>query len=345
MRRSPGSRVLPGLAGAVLLVALAGCSGPAGTGEPPGGSPAAAPSEGPADGDAHAHDDETSSEALPDWRPIAGLYVPRDDFGTAVVGEEIWVLGGMTGARGTRLRSIEVLDTSTGSWRTARVQMPRGLASFESVALGTQILSFGGIKANGEPSRFATVLDTRTGRWRELPPMPRPRYAHTVTLHEGKVYVIGGESVAGAVPQVDVFDPRDESWRTLETRMPAPRGSHDTVSTPDGLMVLGGWLDGPTDRVDVLDPRSGRWSRGPTLPTTMSRSGAVVADDRLWVSLHRTSYVLDLEGPGEWAEANPLGLPRHGLGYVAVGSALYAVGGCAQNPLRDVRTTERLQLS
>lgn len=328
----------------LVLLALPGC---AGTPAHPGSEPGAATStEAEHDHDGHDHDAVTVSDTLPSWNPVEGLSVPRDDFATAVVDDEIWAMGGMTGDRGTRLTSIEVLDTRTGRWRTSDVQLPTGLASFEAVAVGPRIWAFGGFDADSVPTDFAAVLDTRTGRWRDLPPLPHARYAHTVTLHRGKVHVIGGRGPDGPVGAVDVFDPVRRTWSTSDVPMPAARDSHDTVSTPAGLLIVGGWLGaGPTDRVDLYDPGTGEWAAAPSLPVPMSRAGMAVADGRVWVSLHTTSYVLDVQERRSWEPANAISLSRHGLGYVLVDDALYAIGGCAENPLRDVRTVDRLSLA
>ena len=286
----------------------------------------------------------TRSDDHPDWEPLDGLYVPRDDFGTAVIGQDVWALGGMTGERGNRLTSIEVLDTRTGVWETSEVEMPVGVASFETVAVGPRIYAFGGLDHETHATAFSAVLDTRTGKWRKLPDLPHGRYAHTVTAWEGRFYVIGGRDDDGKVAAVDVFDPRDESWTTAKAPMAHVRDSHDTVATPDGLMVVGGWRGyEPTDLVDLYDPGTDTWSTGPRVPEPVSRAGVVVADGQVWVSYHELSYVLDL-ATGRWEEANALPLARHGLGYVHVGDAIYAIGGCALNPLRDVRDVDRLTL-
>lgn len=282
-------------------------------------------------------------EGMPEWKARAGLEVPRDDFVSAVVGDQIWVFGGMTGDRGTRLESIEVYDTSRDRWHTSDVTMPEGLASFEGVSIGDKVYVFGGLDADSKASDFSAVLDTSTGRWRRLPALPVSRYAHTVTLHKGLIYVIGGESVGGPVEQVDVFDPRAERW-SKGSAMPKARGSHDTVSAGGLLYVLGGWLDaGPTDLVQTYDPEKGRWGAAEPLPEPVSRAGAAALDGRIWVSYHQFSAVMDL-GKGSWSPANPLPRSRHGLGYVPVGSSIYAVGGCSEYPLRDMRTVDELEV-
>lgn len=288
--------------------------------------------------------DDAVVASMPAWQPHNTLHVPRDDFATAVVDGRIWILGGMTGDRGNRLDSIEVYDPDTKRWRVRDETLPESLASFEAAAVGEEIFVFGGFDRSSRPSDVAAVLDTSTGTWRQLPPLPHPRYAHTVTLHDGLVYVIGGEGTDGTESAVDVFDPDSGTWST-GTPMPQARGSHDTVSLGEQLVVLGGWLgSAPTDLVQTYDPATGRWASGPALPEPVSRGGAAVLDGRLWVSFHRFSAVLDPE-QGAWSPANPLTVSRHGLGYVALGGSIYGIGGCTESPLRDVRTVDVLQVT
>lgn len=278
----------------------------------------------------------------PRWQSRSGLSVPRDDFATAVVDKEIWAFGGMSGDRGTRLDSIEIYDTRSGDWRVSEQTMPEGLASFEGAAVGKDVFLFGGLDATSRASDFSAVLDTSTGKWQKLPPLPTPRYAHTVTLHEGLIYVIGGEGAHGPVETVDVFDPSTRSWST-GAPMPKARGSHDAVAVDEEIYVLGGWLNsGPTDLVQTYDPVADEWAPAEPLPEPVSRAGAALLDGRLWVSRHQFSSVLDID-EGTWSPANPLPVSRHGLGYVAVGSSVYAVGGCTESPLRDVRTVDAFE--
>jgi Kelch motif len=287
----------------------------------------------------------TRSDDHPTWSAIDGVRTPRDDFGTAVIGTDIWVLGGMTGQRGNRLVSVEMLDTTTGTWTSSAIEMPVGLASFEVATEGPLIYAFGGFDAESRATDFSAVLDTRTGRWRDLPPLPHLRYAHTVTSFEELVYVIGGRDRDGEVAEVDVFDPATERWTTLDRPMPRARDSHKTVATPDGLVVAGGQKDfRDSSLVDFFDPRTGRWTTLPDLPEPMSRAGLALARGKLWISLHESAYVADASKPTAWKEANALTLSRHGMGFVVAGDFIYALAGCALNPLRDVRTVDRMRL-
>ncbi len=328
----PVTRSVLGACTAVLLLAAPACS--------MGGSTAAGP-EPESSPPSSALEPPPAVKGMPEWEPLSTLQTPRDDFATAVVGDEIWNFGGMTGDRGNRLDSIEVYDTSTDRWRLYDGVMPEGIASFEGAAVGDQVFLFGGLDKDTNASDFSATLDTSTGTWRQLPSLPHPRYAHTVTLHDGFIYVIGGEAVSGPVRAVDIFDPRTETW-TSGAPMPKARGSHDAASAGDVIYVLGGWLDGgPTDLVQVYDPAADAWTTTEPLPEPVSRAGAAVLDGKLWVSYHQFSAALDLSS-GTWAPANPLTVSRHGLGYVATGGKIYGIGGCTETPLRDVRSVDVL---
>jgi hypothetical protein len=46
-----------------------------------------------------------------------------------------------------------------------------------------------------------------------------------------------------------------------------------------------------------------------------------------------------------WSPANPMTVPRHGLGYIAVGQKIYGIAGCTEHPLRDVPYVDVLDVS
>jgi N-acetylneuraminic acid mutarotase len=279
----------------------------------------------------------------PVWRKRTGIDTPRDDFASAVVDGEIWAFGGMTGARGTRLRSSEIYDTRTDTWRYGP-DVPEGLASFEAAAVGDDIYVFGGLDERTRASDFSAVLDTTTRRWTALPPLPHVRYAHDVDVLDGKVYVMGGEAGGRYVAAVDVFDPVAGTW-SRAADMIQPRASLDMVPVGQVIYVLGGWdVSEPTDRMQVYDPAADRWTESTPLPQPMSRGGAAEADGRIWVSLHEWSAVFD-PVTAKWSPANPMTVSRHGLGYIAVGPRIYGIGGCTETPLRDVSFVDVLKVS
>lgn len=282
-------------------------------------------------------------ESLPSWERRAPIDTPRDDFAHVSVGDEIWTFGGMTGDRGTRLETTEVYDTTSDTWRYGP-DLPEGLCSFEGAAAGDKIYLFGGLDAEFAPSDFSAVLDTGTGRWRQLPPLPHPRYAHDVDRVGGRIYVMGGEDSEGPEAAVDVFDPKTGSW-SKAARMPAARSSIDMVPVDDVIYVVGGWLgSAPTNLVQTYDPAKDSWARSTRLPRPMSRGGAAAVAGKIYVSYHEWSSVYDVRD-GRWSRANPMTVPRHGLGYITVGEQIFGIGGCTEHPLRDVPYVDVLDLS
>lgn len=280
---------------------------------------------------------------MPAWQQRTQIQTARDDFAHVVVGDQIWTFGGMTGDRGNRLTTTEVYDTGTDRWRYGP-DLPEGLCSFEGAAIGDDVYLFGGLDEDSNPSDFAAVLHTRTGRWERLPSLPHARYAHDVDRIGNRIYVIGGEDSRGPQAAVDVFDPGSGTW-SQAAEMPAARSSIDLVPVDGRMYVIGGWLgSAPTRRVQVYDPRRDAWSESTPMPKAMSRGGAAGVDGRIFVSYHEWSYVYDVTDDS-WSLANPMTVPRHGLGYIAVGEQIYGIGGCTEHPLRDVPYVDVLDVS
>lgn len=133
--------------------------------------------------------------------------------------------------------------------------------------------------------------------WRELPPVPGPgRLAGTAQGHGGKVYVIGGYTVADdgsekSAPNVDIYHPAIRTW-TSGAAMPVP--SDDAVSGlwHDSLIyVVSGWHD--TDNVSdvqIYDPFADRWSATTPIPgpPVFGHAGAIARNTIVYLDGVRT---------------------------------------------------------
>lgn len=276
------------------------------------------------------------------WGQRAGLGTPRDDFGTAVVGGRIWVLGGMTGARGNRLDSVEVYDPATDTWADGP-RLTAARSSFRAVAIGTTIYAFGGAAARTAAIDTAEALDTTTGQWRSLPPLPTPRFGHAVVELNGLIYVIGGYSGGKGISLVHTFDPQTNEWRAVDP-LPTPRYNLAAVALGGKIYAFGGWKDdAPSTTMEIFDPATGRWSAGPPLPVAMSNFGATALAGRIYALRYTDSQVFDPRA-NRWIAAMEMPTPRSGQGVATVGEALFAIGGCYQDPQYDVNTVEAYTL-
>jgi hypothetical protein len=97
--------------------------------------------------------------------------------------------------------------------------------------------------------------------WQMAPSMPVPLMSHpTVRLHDGRVLVLGGESVLGVPTRTtQLYDPSANIWST-PTRMHTAR----------------------TGFTAIFDPRATRWSVLPALrPTRFSQTASLLVDGRV----------------------------------------------------------------
>lgn len=158
---------------------------------------------------------------------------------------------------------------------------------------GVSVFSFLGMDSTKAWSGVTNVtyrwdLDDPNG-WRAAAPVPGPgRLAATAQVVKGRVYVLGGYTVAtdGAersLPNVDIYDPSTDSWSRGAN---IPTAVDDAVSGVwrDSLIVLvSGWHDeGNVSDVQWYDPATDRWTRGSPIPgTPVFGHAGTLADDRI----------------------------------------------------------------
>ncbi|KAG2451277.1 hypothetical protein HYH02_003883 [Chlamydomonas schloesseri] len=153
---------------------------------------------------------------------------------------------------------------------------PRGACC--CVALGTQVLVFGG--ADRVPVSFSDlwVLETEGGKyeWTRITPVyapgckVMPRSGATMTAVGDKLYLFGGTEPVSNVcfNDIKVLDPKTWTWSDVEVTgtRPPERHSHCTGCLADTcLLVYGGaGYQGPMNDVWIFNTLQGGWTR-PTL--------------------------------------------------------------------------------
>ena len=119
--------------------------------------------------------------------------------------------------------------------------------------VGSNLLYIGGSDGTTAQSTVYVAPTVGVGnfdQWAEGPPLPEPRSDASTIAVSGIVYVIGGRDADGA-PTTTVFrltpDPQTgvlDDWEAVdELVLPEGRAGAAVVSTPDGLLVIGG--EGP----------------------------------------------------------------------------------------------------
>jgi non-specific serine/threonine protein kinase len=203
----------------------------------------------------------------------------------------------------------------------------------EMVVLGGWIPSADNVRA--ETSNKVFVL--RSGGWVELPPMPVARSVGGAAVIGNQIYVVGGQADGQLVPQTVVFD--GSTWSEAAP-IPTPRDYLKAVSDGNFLYAVGGRsLDDLSKNLgtfELYEPSTGKWKKGPSMPTPRSGLGVDILNGRLFAAGGETATgalgtveAFDVDTGSAWIPMPPLRTPRHNLAVQAVGPSLYAIDGGA----------------
>ena len=279
------------------------------------------------------------------WRTAASAPMKRTEVAAATVGGKIYVVGGFEEpSLGNVLTfaitpALEAYDPSMDKW-TAKAPMPIGLHHVGIGVAGGRLYVIGGYKQSGlsvwGPVATVYAYDPTADAWSERAPMPTARGALSVTVHDGKLYAIGGYEGKANSPAVEVYDPVRNSWSS-RAALPTARDHLATSTAAGKIYAIGGRLKGDYHRnlstTEVYDPESDKWSRGPDLPTARSGITAAEAGGRV--------YVFGGEGPDgtfhdneaydpsreAWQTMTPMPTARHGLGSAMVDGRIHLISG------------------
>lgn len=190
------------------------------------------------------------------------------------------------------------------------------------------------------------------GRWEALSPLPHPQAeAASISLH-GFVHLAGGRAPKGSAnaqwsDHIDTdqhwyFDPADGRWRPLAPML-TPRNSACGTAVNGVFYVIGGRTvsDGNLSVVEVYDPLSDRWEAARPMPKAQAGLACAVMGGKIYVfggeyftgpsqgGVFAESWEYDPD-TDKWRAIAAMPRPRHGLGAVALGNAIYVLGGASE---------------
>lgn len=168
------------------------------------------------------------------------------------------------------------------------------------------------------------------GAWSTLAPMPTARQEISVSVLDGKVFVIAGYDTQGAsTATVEVYDPRTNAWRNAA---PLPIvTNHNAAATVNGRLYAFG---GTTPRAFVYDAGRDAWTEVASMRYSHGGTPAVaVIAGKLYVAggtgSDMVGHELEVYDPAadRWQTLAPMGVPRNHTAGGAIGSRFYVVGG------------------
>ncbi|MCX6032883.1 MAG: LuxR C-terminal-related transcriptional regulator [Chloroflexi bacterium] len=221
---------------------------------------------------------------------------------------------------------------------TPRSSLPEPRSRLALVADAAKLYAIGGETADGVSDQV-TIYDPQANDWSAGPAKPIAVANVAAAYLDGRIYVPGGATATETVTAtLEVFDPQVAAWAT-RSPLPAPRAAYALAAAGGKLYLFGGW-DGVTYRAEtfIYDPRADAWSTGAPMPRPRAFLAAATLDGLIYVvggydgsRELDTVAVYDPAGEGTaggpWSARAVLGQGRGGLGLVALGTRLYAVGG------------------
>ncbi len=285
----------------------------------------------------------------------------------AVLENRVYVVGGLTPqapeSQQNISRRVFIYDVDADVWVEGPA-FPEPRHHPFAVAVERRVFAFGGYSADfgGRWSSRATthVLDTDSldDGWREAAPMPAPQAETVGGVLNGRIHLVGGRRPAGArnaewldhadVTSHQIYDPAADSW---DIGLPAStaRNSAASVVIDGRLHVVGGRTvsGGNTPAhevlsVDVDGPGPGmRWDKAAPMPKAQGGLAAATLGGKLYAfggeffapggggGVFADAWVYD-PAADAWEALAPMPTPRHGLGAVTVGDAIYTIAGAAQ---------------
>jgi N-acetylneuraminic acid mutarotase len=218
--------------------------------------------------------------ALDAWRLGPAMPFAAGSSATALIGNQVYVAGGIVDDTTTRMAAR--FDLEREVWSPI-APMPLARNHAAAGTDGARLFVFGGrgpgsgdanMPANGFAE--AQIYDPATDRWtasdgRPGSPAPLPQARGGMgkaAYSNGEFWVFGGETLdgAGAGPEgtyarVDVYDPRTDRWRAAP-RMPTPRHGIFPLAADGRIYLLGGGVHSGQSASTVAEilrsPRSPR---------------------------------------------------------------------------------------
>jgi N-acetylneuraminic acid mutarotase len=270
------------------------------------------------------------------WVQRASMEIARSEIPAAVIGETIYVPGGLVStAQGVGVAaSMEIYHTETDAWESA-ADLPVPRHHSMSVAVEGLVYLLGGFGDAFDPWATGWVYEPQPDGWGEIADLPLSVGAGAAAEIDGIIYVAGGVPLGTSLY---AYDPNADTWETLAS-MIQPREHTAAVAFDGDLWVLGGrWDEAMLNSVEIFDTETGSWSSGPSMQEARSGFGATVLDDSIYVaggevfdqSEGFAATALDtverFDGDS-WTFAQPLPRQLHGVPLVTVGDTIYLLSG------------------
>jgi surface protein len=219
-------------------------------------------------------------------------YIGRHECSFVQAGNKFFLMGGREDAK-----RVDRYDYASNTWSTG-APAPKELNHFQAVEYQGLVWVIAAFNTNNFPNEAnepnVHVYDPAVNKWMVGPQIPpaRQRGGAGLAVYNDQFYVVGGNSgghygwayaiTGGAVPFLDRYDPRANTWEVLAD---APRSRDHfqaiVVESANKLYCIGGRatdypvvFDNTVAAVDVYDFGTGSWATVSNISLPSPRAGA-----------------------------------------------------------------------
>ncbi|MFS4482781.1 Kelch repeat-containing protein [Hyunsoonleella sp. 2307UL5-6] len=216
--------------------------------------------------------------------------------------DDIYIIGAMTGKypHETPLDNILIYKPKEDAWvwgDTIPESRRRGSAGIVVKNNTAYIVS--GI-TDGHWSGHVPWVDKynfNTGMWTVLSDAPRPRDHFQAALFNNKIYCASGRNSSAktketfnlTIPEVDVYDIKNNTWETLSesSNIPTQRAGASSVIKNGNLIVVGG--ESATQKtahnaIEIMELKTGNWASGNKLVKGRHGSQAIIYMNSIYIT-------------------------------------------------------------
>ncbi len=173
------------------------------------------------------------------WRELEPMPTPRLAAGAGVIGDKLYVAGGLT-SNGRLSSATEAYDFTTGEWESV-ADIPTPREHVASAVLDDQLYVMGGRTLEVDSSNTVERYDPATDSWEPVSSLRQRSGSFDGQAVNGRVLAIAGDDdkedwVTGAIQS---FDPATERWTQLP-EMRTKRHGLATAIAGDRLWTFGG---------------------------------------------------------------------------------------------------------
>jgi kelch-like protein 10 len=204
---------------------------------------------------------------------------PRGFHGTAVIGFNIYVIGGSNGTR--CLNSCRCFNAVSKTW--SEVSPMHESRCYVSVALLDELVYAMGGYDGHDRHKTAERYDHQTNQWYMIASMNEKRSDASAAMLNGNIYIAGGYNGLAWMKSAEVYDPVFNQWTFIQ-EMNYIRSGVSCISYHGHVYAIGGFDDISRKRNgEKYNPTTNLWTEIPDMHKSRSNFGIEVIDDMIFV--------------------------------------------------------------